>query len=184
MMIPSSGFDRGSASLPTRFMAEEIFDVVNHLDQVVGTAPRPEVHRKRLLHRAVHVFLFNADGRVFLQKRSASKDMHPLHWDSSASGHLDTGEDYHTAVYRECREELGLQGTILEPVLYLKALPVTGYEFVWLYRGFSEGPFLLHPQEIETGGWFDPHSVLDLSKGGPTPLSPCFEYVWRQYCSL
>lgn len=161
---------------------EEIFDVVDLADRVVGQAPRSQVHRERLLHRAVHVFLFNGKGEVFLQKRSAKKDMHPLHWDSSASGHLDAGENYHTAVYRECREELGVQGIRLEPVLYLKALPVTGHEFVWLYRGYAEGPFNLHPEEIECGQWVQQEGVLNPDAGGPTPLSPCFEYVWRQYC--
>jgi isopentenyldiphosphate isomerase len=164
-------------------MTEEIFDVVDPCDLVIAQASRSQVHRERLLHRAVHIFLFNRQGEVFLQKRSATKDMHPLHWDSSASGHLDSGENYHTAAYRESREELGLRGTILEPLLYLKAQPITGYEFLWLYRGFSEGPFVLHPQEIETGDWFAPESVLDPSKGGPSPLSPCFEFVWRQFCA-
>jgi hypothetical protein len=45
-------------------------------------------------HRAVHILVFNARGQVFLQKRSLKKDLHPGVWDSSTSGHLDTGEDY------------------------------------------------------------------------------------------
>ena len=165
-------------------MAEEIFDIVDQRDIVIAQATRSQVHRERLLHRAVHIFLFNQKGEVFLQKRSAAKDMHPLHWDSSASGHLDSGENYHSAAYRECREELGLQGTNLEPVLYFKALPVTGHEFVWLYRGYADGPFTLHPEEIETGKWVKTESVLKPQQGGPSPLSPCFEHVWRQYREL
>ena len=34
-------------------MSEEIFDVVNERDEVVGQAPRKEVHARGLLHRAV-----------------------------------------------------------------------------------------------------------------------------------
>ena len=53
---------------------DEIFDVVNDRDEVIGQATRGEVHAKRLWHRSVHAFVFNADGRIFLQKRSMLKD--------------------------------------------------------------------------------------------------------------
>jgi len=79
-------------------MTEEIFDVVNERDEVVGQAPRREVHARSLKHRAVHILVFNARGQVFLQKRSLKKDLHPGVWDSSTSGHLDTGEDYDAAL--------------------------------------------------------------------------------------
>ena len=75
-------------------MSEEIFDVVNEQDQVVGQKPRSEVHRLGLLHRAAHILVFNCRGEVFLQKRSLTKDRQPGLWDSSASGHVDSGESY------------------------------------------------------------------------------------------
>src|SRR5215469_16808804 len=90
-------------------MSEEIFDVVNERDEVIGQKPRSEVHRLGLMHRAVHVLVFNARGQVFLQKRSMSKDRQPGLWDSSSSGHLDTGESYDACAVREVREEIGLQ---------------------------------------------------------------------------
>ena len=49
-------------------MSEEIFDVVNERDEVVGQAPRSEVHAKKLLHRAVHVLVFNSHGQLFLHR--------------------------------------------------------------------------------------------------------------------
>src|SRR6266446_2861813 len=51
-------------------MNDEIFDVVNESDEVIGQERRSEVHRLGLQHRAVHVLVFNARGEVFLQKRS------------------------------------------------------------------------------------------------------------------
>src|ERR1051325_4514503 len=89
-------------------MSEEIFDVVNERDEIIAQETRREVHRTGLKHRAVHVFVFNSRGEVFLQKRSMSKDSSPGLWDSSASGHLDCGEDYDACVVREMREEIGL----------------------------------------------------------------------------
>ena len=74
-------------------MTEEIFDIVNERDEVIGRAPRAEVHARGLLHRAAHMLVFNSRGEVFLQKRSLRKDRQPGVWDSSASGHVDAGED-------------------------------------------------------------------------------------------
>ena len=66
------------------------------------------MHREGLKHRAIHVLVFNARGEIFLQKRSMTKDTFPGAWDSSASGHLDSGEDYDACAVRELREEFGL----------------------------------------------------------------------------
>ena len=73
---------------------DELFDVVNERDEVTGRQTRAEVHRLGLRHRAVHVLVFNRRGEVFLQKRSRLKVFFPGVWDSSTSGHLDSGEDY------------------------------------------------------------------------------------------
>src|SRR5688572_8223773 len=89
-------------------MAEEIFDIVDEHDQVIGQKPRRLVHQEGDRHRAIHVLVFNRKGEVFLQKRSMSKDTFPGAWDSSASGHLDCGEDYDACAIRELREEIGL----------------------------------------------------------------------------
>src|SRR5512139_1747976 len=141
-------------------MKEEIFDVVNERDEIIGRQPRREVHRLGLMHRAVHVLVFNASGQVFLQKRSMLKDRQPGLWDSSASGHVDAGEDYDACAVRELREELGL--TLNEPpqrLFKLDAGPETDQEHVWVYRARSEGPFSLHPDEIERGEWFTPEHL-------------------------
>src|SRR5450432_310133 len=89
-------------------MSEEWFDVVNARDEVIGRELRREVHARGLWHRAIHVLVFSGAGRVFLQKRSRSKDTAPCLWYSSCSGHVDSGEDYDTAAVRELGEELGL----------------------------------------------------------------------------
>src|SRR5690242_14497711 len=92
-------------------MPEEIFDVVNEMDEVIGRRPRSEVHRLGLMHRAIHVLVFNQAGQLFLQKRSMLKDRQPGVWDSSSSGHVDSGEEYDACAIRELREEIGLRLT-------------------------------------------------------------------------
>jgi len=165
-------------------MTDEIFDVVNERDEVIGQAPRREVHARGLRHRAVHVLVFNARGEVFLQKRSQLKDTAKGKWDSSSSGHLDTGEDYDAAAVRELREELGL--VVVEPprrVFKLDACPETGQEFCWIYQCASEGPFTLHPEEIETGGWFAPAAVTQWVAGKPHEFARAFVMIWKKFRS-
>src|SRR5271154_3794999 len=86
---------------------DELFDVVDLDDRVVGQSPRRKVHARKLLHRAVHVLIHDINGHLFLQRRSMGKDTFPGCWDSSCSGHVDAGEDYIIAARRELGEELG-----------------------------------------------------------------------------
>lgn len=163
-------------------MSEEIFDVVNERDEVIDQQPRKEVHARGLRHRAVHVLVFNARGEVFLQKRSLKKDIAGGKWDSSASGHLDTGEAYDDCAVREVREEIGLQLTQTPERLFkIEACQATGWEFCWIYRSASEGPFQLHPDEIETGGWFAPVAVTQWVNEKPEDFASCFVLIWQMW---
>jgi isopentenyldiphosphate isomerase len=163
------------------WMPEEIFDVVNERDEVIGQRPRSEVHRLGLQHRAVHVLVFNRRGDLFLQKRSGTKDCFPGTWDSSASGHLDQGEDYDACAVRETREELGLELVETPARLFrVEACSQTGQEFLWVYRCTAEGPFVLHPDEIERGDWFASDVIQGWIDRRPEDFAPGFVLIWRR----
>lgn len=165
-----------------RCMSDEIFDVVNARNEVIGQRPRAEVHRLKLKHRAVHILVFNARGEVFLQKRSSRKDSCPGLWDSSAAGHLASGEEYDACAQRELREELGLTPeTAPERLFLIEACDDTGEEFVWVYRCRAEGGLVLHPDEIEEGGWFAPETVTQWIEERPDELASSLRRVWREY---
>ncbi|HEY0945330.1 MAG TPA: NUDIX domain-containing protein [Opitutaceae bacterium] len=168
--------DGGVAQRP-----DELFDIVNERDEVVGQATRAEVHARRLWHRAVHVLVFDGRGRVFLQKRSMAKDTAPGCWDSSCSGHLDSGEAYDAAAMRELREEIGLAvESVPERWFRLAACQETGWEFVWMYRLQNDGPFVLHPAEIEHGAWFAPAEVTAAIAARPREFSGAFRHLWAE----
>jgi 16S rRNA (adenine1518-N6/adenine1519-N6)-dimethyltransferase len=158
----------------------ERFAVVDENDQVVGSAPRGEVHGNNLRHRAVHLFIFNRQGELFLQKRSPWKDRHPLLWDSSAAGHVDAGEEYDEAAGRELEEELGIK-TKLNRVVKLPCSEQTGWEFIWLYRGEHDGPFQLAKTEIEHGEFFAIEIVSRWVKARPADFAPGFLDCWAAY---
>jgi len=165
-------------------MSEEIFDVVNERDQVIDRRSRREVHRLGLLHRAIHVLVFNSRGEIFLQKRSMTKDREPGKWDSSSSGHVDSGENYDVCAMRELREELGLiVSKTPERLFKLDACAETDQEFVRVYRCQAEGPFQLHPDEIECGEWFAPEAVTRWMTEKPEDFASAFRLIWKK-CSV
>ncbi len=86
-------------------MTEEIFDVVNEEDKIIGKATRKEVHKKKLIHRSVMFFIFDKKGRVLVTQRTRAKDMFPEYWSITLGGHVSSGETYEEAVAREAWEE-------------------------------------------------------------------------------
>jgi len=133
-------------------MPEEIFDLVDEAGEVIGQAPRSRCHGDpSLMHRSVHVFVFNAAGHLFLQKRSARKDIQPGKWDTSVGGHVDRGERVSTAAAREMAEELGVEAGPLALLHEYVWRTEVETELVRTYRCEHEGPFSLQPEEIEEG---------------------------------
>ncbi|WP_328963952.1 NUDIX hydrolase [Streptomyces virginiae] len=90
--------------------AEEVLDVVDREDRVVGQAPRGEVYARGLLHRCAFVQARDAEGRIFVHRRTASKLVFPSHYDMFVGGVLGAGESYAQAALREAEEELGVRG--------------------------------------------------------------------------
>ena len=165
-------------------MPDEIFDIVDDADEVTGQAPRREVHARQLQHRATHVLVHDNAGRVFLQRRSASKDTFPGCWDSSCSGHVDSGEDYETAARRELGEELGWHDASLplRPLLKLTPSAETGYEFIQIYAlGPVSGPFTLHPEEISDGRWLAPAEIIAWIERDPQAFASAARSLWTVY---
>lgn len=134
----------------------EVFDVVDDSDRVIGKATRGEVHAQGLLHRAVHIWVVNAKGELFLQKRSVQKEHFPQRWDSSAAGHVEQGESVEDCCVRELREELGISLSVAEAhrLFKLPACRQTGGEFVSVFLVLYSGKIHYPCSEIEAGGWF------------------------------
>ena len=157
---------------------QELFDIVDEQDHVVGQLPRETVHVNNLRHRAVHMLLFNQSGEVFLQKRSLWKDKNPFLWDSSAAGHVDAGETYEDAAVRELREEIGAVAT-LRSLGKLPCSPRTGWEFIEDFCGQCEGPFSLDRLEVESGAFFPVGQVETWMRRNPSDFSPVFLMAWE-----
>jgi 16S rRNA (adenine1518-N6/adenine1519-N6)-dimethyltransferase len=158
----------------------EVFDIVDENDQVTGQASRVEVHARKLLHRAVHVFIFNKRGDLLLQQRSMFKDVHPGVWGSSVSGHLDAGEDYAAAVLRELDEEMGIQAeTPPEEIARIAPSEATGWEHVRLYRMTHQGAVRFPAAEVSAAAWFPLAEIEAWLAARPEDFSPGFSECWK-----
>jgi 16S rRNA (adenine1518-N6/adenine1519-N6)-dimethyltransferase len=159
---------------------KEFLEVVDEKNQVIGKASRWDIHRKSLRHRSVHIFIFNSEGKLYLQKRSPNKDQYPGHWDSSAAGHTDPGETPGQSAHRELMEELGLEAELTE-VLRHPACPETGWEFTTLFAGRSDDPVRLNLQEATTGGFFSPEEIDRLLSDPKEKIAPGFRLLHASY---
>jgi 16S rRNA (adenine1518-N6/adenine1519-N6)-dimethyltransferase len=166
-----------AAATPAQHDGEQ-FDVVDENDNVIATRPRAEVHEKNLLHRAVHILVFNQQGELLLQKRSAWKDREPSKWDSSAAGHLEPGETYEAGAIRETEEELGIRPK-LTPLGKIRACFNTGQEFVEVFTAQHEGPFVLPPAEIEDAFFLTLEEIKPWITARPQDFAPGFWEVWK-----
>lgn len=146
---------------------EEIVQIVDQDNQEIAAVSRSLMRSQRLIHRACYIFVFNAAGELFIQKRTQSKDMYPGYWDVAAGGVVLAGESYEDAAERELAEELGLRNVKLER-LFDNYYEDAGNR-VWgrIFRCRSEGPFTLQAEEVESGQFLLPAKVEELAAQEP-----------------
>lgn len=131
-------------------MQEELLEIVDTQGNTIGTALRSEIHgNPSLLHKVVHVLVFNEKGDLLLQKRSMNKDVAPGKWDTSVGGHVPNGEDLITATLREMEEELGIVSEDIKPLYSYIHSNHYESELVFTHSCIHNGPFTFNREEID-----------------------------------
>jgi len=93
---------------------DDLVDVVDDDDRVIGTTTRARMRAERLRHRAVYVVVRTTDDRVVVHRRAEWKDVYPGAWDCCFGGVLDAGEAWEAAAARELAEEAGITAELRE----------------------------------------------------------------------
>jgi isopentenyldiphosphate isomerase len=161
------------------YMPEEIFPLVDESGRVVGQATRSECHSgSKFLHPVVHLHVFNSQGNLLLQKRAMNKDIQPGKWDTSVGGHVDFGESVEEALYREVREELGMEKFIPEFLRFYVFESDVEKELVYSYKTVYDGPFRFDTKEIiRIRFWSIPEIKNNFGK---SVFTPNFENEFRE----
>ena len=146
-------------------MQEEILDIVDDLDKVIGSDTRPNVIANlELKARGVLFFLINSEGKLWIPRRTSSKVLFPSGLDASAGGFVKSGESYEEAIIREVKEELFID---LEHKPYffkgfLTPEDVDQRFFAGVYElAFNDSP-LYNKEDFSSFLWLFPNEALEM----------------------
>ncbi len=157
-------------------MSDELLDIVNDADMVVGKELRAIVHQRGMQHRGVHVFLVTPEDKLIIQQRGRQRENGPLTLDCSVSEHVKAGERYREAAVRGLVEELGIRNANIHALLKFKMdYGPNDRQICQLYEGrvdpawvrfdpieveriasysMDELDKLIRTREVEFSGWF------------------------------
>ncbi len=147
----------------------EILAVYNEKGEQLSPIDRLTAHsRKDILHGSVHIFVFNSEKKLLLQKRSMNKLTMPGRFDTSAGGHIAYGEDEVSAAIRELDEELAIRDGKIEFLYkYIWESP-SEREYVFTFYTIYDGKIEFLKSEIDEVKFFDINDI-DESLGIFTP---------------
>ena len=159
--------------------ADEIVAIVDDRNRVVGSAPRRDMRRNRLPHRSTYILVFNSRGDLCVQKRTATKDVFPGHYDIAAGGVVLAGETYEAGARRELAEEVGIRGVPLAHQFVFHY--ADAYTQVWgsVFSCVYDGKLVLQKAEVESAAFMPVADVL--SHAERAPYTPDGLYVLRRY---
>ena len=165
---------------------DELLDIVDSDNKVIRQELRSKAFKKGLLHRAANIFIFNSEGKVFLQRRSSKAAKYPLFLDMSAGEHVKVGESIKDAAIRGVNEELGIS-IPLKKVISLHHIKsgmadnkdqLVDNELVETYQGIFDGEIQIDTNEVAEGKFFSVKEVNDMIKNPNNKFTSWFLEDW------
>lgn len=163
--------------------AEELI-LVDADDNETGYLSKADCHDgDGVLHRAFSLFLFNDDGELLLQQRSATKRLWPGYWSNSICSHPRRGESMEIATARRLQDELNI-ACDLEFVYrfeYQASFGEAGAENELCHVFLGRAPAEIHPNEHEIAAVrYVAQSDLEREFAtSPDKLTPWFRMEWQ-----
>lgn len=151
------------------------YDAQGH---VVGEVVRSVMRSENLWHAASSVVVRDPVGRIYLHRRTPTKDVYPGLLDFAAGGVVLAGEDPALGAVREVEEELGVHGVPLEPV------GVVAYEdehtryHAHRFTVEWDGPIRWQPEEVVWGEWVGLDALVRRLEQDAATVVPDSADVW------
>ncbi|MDB4951366.1 MAG: Isopentenyl-diphosphate delta-isomerase [Gemmatimonadetes bacterium] len=165
-------------------MGEERVVLVDPDDVETGTLEKMMAHREGALHRAFSVFVFDAAGRMLLQRRAAAKYHSGGLWSNTCCSHPRPGEDVAAAAARRLREEMGFACPLRPAFTFVYRADVGGglteHEYDHVLVGRFDGEPVPNPDEVEAWRWTDPAQVAREVEETPDAFTFWFRVVFRE----
>jgi isopentenyldiphosphate isomerase len=162
----------------------ELVQLCDRKGNPTGSMSRKKAHRNGFLHWQVRVLIFNKKGEVFIQQRAPTKDVDPLLWEGSVSGHVGPGEDLVKAAIRETEEEAGLKISNLKLIGETIVTEHTekNYMYIYMVKNIT-APTKIDEKEVLQGNWEDPKFISKDIKKNPQKYTPSFRKAWKMTSS-
>lgn len=157
--------------------------VVNADDKEIDYRSKADCHDgDGILHRAFSLFLFNDDGELLLQQRSAGKRLWPSFWSNSCCSHPRRGETLDVATERRLSDELNIAAS-LEHVYhfcYQASFGAAGSEneLCHVYLGKIDGEVRPNESEIERVRFISTAALDRELDATPQQFTPWFVKEW------
>jgi len=157
-------------------------------DNEIGSLAKSECHRGNgILHRAFSIFLFDRNGDLLMQKRSAEKRLWPGYWSNSCCSHPRKGETLAVATRRRLMDELNVSAT-LEFVYrfdYTARFQDAGSEneLCSVYVGRAIGDVHANGTEISELRYISSRDLRVGLEAAPQTFTPWFKLEWSRLSS-
>lgn len=164
---------------------QELVDVVDENDKIIGQEYKQTCHEKRLWHRGAATLIFKDSDckELLLQKRSKTKQVKPGIW-CVPGGHLSSGESYIEGARREAFEELGKFDSPFTFLFKLKKTADEDHEFVSVFKAISLGPFNIDKKEVEETKFVSLKQVLKDIDSNPEKYTETTIVILKEYNRL
>lgn len=128
----------------------ELIDIVDENNVVIGPQIRAEMRKNRLIHRATYAFIRNSRNYFYVQKRSAIKDYCPSYYDPTPGGVVGAGESYDLTNKREVAEEMGIKDVPMKHLFtfYFEDNRVRCFGDAW--DVVYDGEIVMQEEEVES----------------------------------
>lgn len=150
---------------------EEVLDLVSDDDQVIGKLPRSQIYEEnRKNFRVINAFIINSIGQIWTPTRHKKKSLFPLALDASVGGHVESGEGYLDAFFRETKEEINVDLTMAldtyEEIgkLCPKLDGTSAFMMVYLIKS-NEVPNY-NKEDFTSWQWLFPHEIIKMGEDG------------------
>jgi isopentenyl-diphosphate delta-isomerase len=161
-----------------------IIDAVDQADIPIGTIRRAEVFQKHANFRVAHVFVFNSNGDLLLQRLALTRERNPGAWGSSVAAYLFSSEGYFEAARRRVGQELGIPGASVSFLAKTEMIDDGCLKFISLFRCFSEGPFRFDSSQVDKAEFVSINQIIGMIAGRTRKFTPTFLRVFELYRSL